>query len=76
VIEPVPVPLADRIATLVAEGGGTIPAGQVASRFGVSRSLVYRDWTKSPDWPQPINPGCRPLLYLSNDVAAWVAARK
>lgn len=63
--------LSDRIATLVSEGGGTVTAGQIASRYGVSRWHVYRDWIPAPGFALPINPGCKPLMYLSNDVAAW-----
>lgn len=70
-IESVPIPLSDRVSALVAEGGGTLTGAQVAKRLGFSRAWVYQELRRRPDFPQPINFGCRPLLYLSNEVDAW-----
>ena len=48
----------------------------IRARFGVSRITVWK-WAKSPDFPQPINPGkhgIAPHLYEAADVETWAAA--
>jgi predicted DNA-binding transcriptional regulator AlpA len=69
-IDPVPLPLSDRIAALVAEGGGTVTIPQAAKAWGYTREWLYRH-ARGADFPAPVNPGCRPLLYVRCEVDAW-----